>query len=292
VGDDLHLRQGYQGDHDATAAFKAFLIEIHGLDLTSWEEKGYWNDDYRSFSFFDRKGQVVSSVNVYSLDLLVEGELRRGAQISGVGTLPEYRRQGLNRRLTEIALEWIAPRHDFVFLFSDEDAIPFYRATGFQPLIESRPFVGVSGCEDMAEWRRLDLAVPADRALIERLSRERTPVSDVLGVNSHELFMFHALYTMTDCLHYLPDDDLLVLFRRDGERLFLHDVVGLAVPPFSELYPRIGSPETAEVIFSFVPDKLAPADLRWRPYPDNGLFDRGDLPVRGREFLFPITSQA
>lgn len=290
--DDLELRHGYGDDLEARRAFIEFLDHIHGLDLSTWASLGYWDEDYRPFSLFDHEGRIVSSAQVYSLDFVVDGEPRRAAQFSGVGTLEAFRRKGLNRRVTEVALEWLAPSHDFVFLFSDDDAIPFYEATGFQPLAEARPSVAVSGGGGGPEVRRLDIDAAADRELIERLSIGRAPVSNTFGVLSHGLFMFHALYPMREHLHYLSHLDVLVLFRREGQRLDLFDVVGTRVLTLAELLPSIATPETREVAFSFVPDQLEVEEVKWTPYLENNLFDRGDLPLRGRPFLFPFTSHA
>ncbi len=290
--DDLELRQGYGNDLEARRAFIEFLDHIHGLDLTTWASLGYWDEDYRPFSLFDGEGRIVSSAQVFSLDFIVDGEPLRAAQFSGVGTLEEFRRKGLNRHITEVALEWLAPNHDFVFLFSDDDAIPFYEATGFQPLAEARPSLTVPGGGGGPEARRLDVDNAADRELIERLSVERAPVSNTFGVLSHGLFMFHALYPMREHLYYLPHLDVLALHRREGQRLDLFDVVGTEIPPLAELLPSIATPETREVAFSFVPDRLEVGEVRWSPYLENNLFDRGDLLLRGRPFLFPFTSHA
>jgi len=286
-------RDGYWADLAARGAFKRFLVEVHGLDLSAWESAGYWDDDhYRAYSYFDAEGRVVSSVCVYSLKMVVGGSPCRGAQISGVGTLPEYRRQGLNRRLTEIALEQVGPDHDFVFLFSDPDASPFYRRCGFQPLEEHFPYVEVEPRALKPGMRVLDLDVPADRSRVERLAALRTPVSETLGVSSPGLFMFHALYQFPDRLHDIPELDVVVALRREGTQLTVYDVVGSSVPRFDELYPYLASPETTEIGFYFVPDRLAIEDPSWRPLPENHLFDRGEFPLRAERFVFPFTAHA
>ena len=92
--EDLEFREAYWDDRKARQAFKEFLVEIHGLDLSAWEQAGFWDEDYRPFTLFDAAGRVVSSVCVYSVEMLVHGESCRAAQISGVGTLPDRRRQG------------------------------------------------------------------------------------------------------------------------------------------------------------------------------------------------------
>jgi len=49
----------------------------------------------------------------------LNGENTRVAQISGVGTLPEWRRKGLNRQLTDIGLR------DCLFEIPDLDCLVF-----------------------------------------------------------------------------------------------------------------------------------------------------------------------
>ena len=122
---DLKLRTHYWDDSDAKAAFKQFILKIHGLDFSEWDSSGYWDHAYTPFSFFDGD-TVVASVCVYLLKAVLNGENTRVAQISGVGTLPEWRRRGLNRQLTDIGLAWAQGKHQGVFLFSDTDAIPYY----------------------------------------------------------------------------------------------------------------------------------------------------------------------
>ena len=61
----LVLRSHYWDDRRAKDAFKAFLLDIHNLDLTLWDEAGFWDDHYTAFSLFDGE-RVVSSVCLYS----------------------------------------------------------------------------------------------------------------------------------------------------------------------------------------------------------------------------------
>jgi GNAT superfamily N-acetyltransferase len=288
----LAFREAYWDDVAARRAFQRFLIEIHGLDLGAWESAGFWDDNYRPFSYFDDANNVVSSVCAYSMDMVVSGSRRRAVQISGVGTLPERRRQGLNRRLTEVALEWAKPTHDFVFLFADEDAIPFYARCGFLPLEEQTPCVRVRDHAPRPGSRLLDLDDATDLEQLRSLVAQRAPVSATLGVLSSKLFMFHALYTLRDLLHYVPDLDVVVALKSEGHRLTIYDIVGPAIPGFDELYPYLASPGVTEVAFYFIPDTLKIDELRWRPLPGNNLHDRGDFPLRSKRFLFPFTAHA
>lgn len=289
---ELAFREAYWADPVARQAFQRFLAEIHGLDLSGWESAGYWDECYRPFSYFDPEGRVASSVCVYSLELIVQGSPCRAAQISGVGTSAARRRQGLNRRLTEIALEWAAPGHDFVFLFANDDAVPFYARCGFLQVEERIARVDVQPGAPRPGLRRLDPDEPSDVKLLSASAELRAPVSDTLGVISPKLFMFHALYRFRDCLYHIRNLDVVVAIERDGPHLTVYDVVGPRVPRFDELCPYLVTPDTTEIEFYFVPDKLEIENPRWRALRGNNLHDRGDIPLRTERFLFPFTAHA
>jgi len=288
----LHYREAYWDDRNARQAFKEFLVQIHGLDLSAWEQAGMWDDHYRPFTYFDDAGRVVSSVCVYSLEMLVRGEPCRAAQISGVGTLADRRREGLNRRLTEHALRWAAPDHRFVFLFADDEAVPFYDRCGFLPLAEQTPWVVVDPREPLRGARKIDISNPHELESLRRRATARVPASETLGVHSEKLFLFHAIYTLSDALWEIPALDCVVAARHEGARTTIYDVVAERVPSFDELYPYIACGDAREVAFYFSPDRLAVDGLRWEPLTGNNLHDRGEFPLRGERMLFPFTAHA
>ena len=285
-------REAYWDDAAARKAFQIFVQEIHQLDFSAWEAAGHWDDNYRPFSLFDDDGRVISSVCVYSLDMIVNGTPVRAAQISGVGTDPAHRRQGLNRDLTAWALAWARDTHDFFFLFSDKEAIPFYAHCGFDSVDEYLPRITVRGSEPIEGVHALDVSNAADLDRIRKLAMHRAPVSNRLGVLSTDLLVFHALYPLREVLHIVEPLDAIVAFRRKAEKLAVYDVLAERMPTWKDLAPFLTVADTTEVAFSFCPDVLAPDGVTWDPYPVNDLHDRGDLPLRGQTFLFPFTAHA
>ena len=289
----FELRTAYWDDPQAKEQFKRFMREIHDLDFTEWEQAGYWDDAYRPFSYFDAEG-VAASVCVYGMELVIAGERRPVAQISGVGTRPALRRRGLNRELTHRAMEWADSRHDFYFLFADDDAVPFYRRLGFRPATESRPVFGVRGAAPTPGLRKLDPARADDLQVVDRASRERTAVSDALGVLNHRLLMFHALGPLRDYAHTIEELGVVVFSKRSGARLTVFDVVGPQVPVWERLYPYLAARDDEEACLYFAPDKLRPeVPVRFEEVPDNNLHLWGELPAGlGERFVFPFTSHA
>ena len=206
---DLKLRTHYWDDPDAKAAFKQFILKIHGLDFSEWDSFGYWDHAYTPFSFFDGD-TVVASVCVYLLDAVLNGENTRVAQISGLGTLPQWRRRGLSRQLTDIGLCSVQGKHQGVFLFSDTDAIPYYEKCGFNAVneyVETTKIDPVSNCGGAV---KLDPGSEQDLDRIYEYAKARVPVSQKFSVLNARLTMFHVLYGLRDCIFEIPDLDCLV----------------------------------------------------------------------------------
>jgi GNAT superfamily N-acetyltransferase len=286
---DLIMKSEYWGDPVARQAFKEFMIEVHGLDFTKWESAGFWDYAYTPFSYFEGNS-VVASVCIYILDAVVKGKETHLAQISGVGTLPEWRRQGLNRKLTLAALEWAQGKHQGIFLFSDTDAIPFYTKCGFEPLEEYVEVLDVSPVPSPAGLVKLDPDDPTHLGTIYAYARRRVPVSNRLSIHSAKLLMFHALYTLRDGLYKIPDLECLILCKRESDRLHIYDIVGEQVPPWSELYPYLSSDQDKTIQFHFFTDKLGLNGARSVQLQGNHPFVKGRFPVP--DPVFPYTSRA
>lgn len=302
---NLQLRSDYWADAPARAAFKDFIRQLFGIDFESWDAAGYWDDDYHPFSFFTADGRIVANACVYSMRMVIAGRRVRVGQISGMGVLPEWRRQGLGRQLAETALRWASDHgHQFFMLFSSEEALPFYRSQGFTLTAEHTPVLRLGRESPSAidagaagsGLRPLDLTQPADRALLYRLASGRRPVSEHLGVLNERLLMFRALLPPRgSSAGYIPSLDVAVLFRRRDGVLTLFDVVGPRVPGFAELSPFLHAPGDREVVFWFMTDLLGEltrfGSLEHRLLAGNNLHLRGGSAVVS-PFVFPFSAQA
>jgi GNAT superfamily N-acetyltransferase len=288
--DEPILRTAYWHDRAARKAFKDFILTIHQIDFEDWDRMGYWDDDYSPYSYFvgDR---VVASACIYTMPGIVNGEACKVAQVSGVGTLPEYRKRGLNRRLHEIALAKALPGHRFAFLFSDEDAIGFYRKCGFSPVSAHAAVVPLPAIAQSPDARKLDTRDPAVLDEIFRLASVRAPTSRVFWTANPKLVAWHLIYRLRDHAWSIPSLDAVVLMKRDAERTVVYDVLARKMPTFGELAPHLAGAGVREVEFRFPVDVLGVPSFTLRELPGYdahvmGPFDLGPRPV------FPFTSQA
>lgn len=288
---NLLFKENYWDQPELKAEFNKFLKRIHGLDLSVWDSLGFWDPLYRPFSYFDGKS-LVSNVCVYSMDMTVQGRRRRVAQISAVGTAPEYLRQGLSSELTRLAIEWAEREHDFFFLFADEDARSFYRKRGFRPLVESLWSVIVSGKPARRGAVKLDVKDKEHLALIHRMAIERESVSEVLGVFNDKLFMFWCLSFLGEFIHYIPELNTLVLYERENGLVKVFDIVAPRTPEFSKVYPYISAAGDKTVEFYFVPDRLNLESAGRKRINDDETYVMGEFPFDDECCIFPYTAHA
>jgi len=288
----IEFKENYWDSGELKSEFIQFLKSVHNLDLTLWNNLGYWDDNYRPFSYF-QDGKLISNVCVYSLDMVVDGVRKKAAQISAVGTLPEFRGQGLSSDLTRRAMEWAKQEHDSFFLFADDEAVSFYRKRGFSALEESRfayplqPVAGKPGA------RKLNFSVKSDREKVYSLAVNRRAVSDTLGVLSEKLFLFHCLYFLSNYSYYIEALDLLISNKRKDDRIIVFDIVGKVIPEFSSIYPYIAETGDRYVEFMFIDDIMGMDNgERELIREDNGAHYAGNFRFDKSPVIFPFTSRA
>lgn len=289
---NLEFRAHFFDDARARASFEVCARKVFGLDFTRWKEKGLWDPQYTPFAAFV-DGECVASLCVYPSPMRIDGRDRRGAQLLTVGTLPEFRRRGLQRELWARASDWIRRTCDFAFLFTDHSTAGFYTRLGLK---RQREFAGVVRLSlaqpgPAGALRRLDLDEPRDYELVEALAVEREMVSERLGWNNPNLLLFRFLYAYRHCSYYAPGLDAVIVAETAGSRVRLHDVVARRMPSWADLEPVSGVLGRDEMEVLFCPDRLRPTVSTSLEVVDSLLFvdDRFDL--KG-PFVFPYSIRA
>jgi hypothetical protein len=219
---------------------------------------------------------------------------RKGAQLLTVGTLPEYRSQSIQREIWKRVQAWIQRECDFTFLFTDESAAGFYERLGLrrQPeyfeVIQCPQLAG----QDEVRFRKLDLELDDDYAIVERLAREREMVSHRLGFFNPKLLLFMFLYVYQSWSYYLEGIDTVIIIEETKDRLRIHDIVAKVMPKLSDIETFLAQFEKQEIEFLFCTDRLG-MDLptKKKMVERDLLFVSDDFQLDG-QFVFPYSIRA
>ncbi|WP_413301798.1 GNAT family N-acetyltransferase [Bacillus sp. 1P10SD] len=289
----LKFEKGYKENETLRESFNELALNTFGIEFETWYQHGYWTDKYQPYSFIDQ-GRVVANVSVNLLNLVIEGESRRAIQIGTVMTHPDYRNQGLSRKLMEIVLEDF--RHvDLIYLFANQTVLDFYPKFGFKAVEEVQFSMNYEyKPTNQSRIRKLDGTKPEDLSFIYTLAANRKSVSKIFGTaSSEELLMFYSIMVFSHDLYYLEDEKVLVIFQKEDDTIHLYDIVSTEEVDIQLILNKITSPEIRKIVFHFHLDNQAFLLTNEIYQSSNVLFVKNLTNVTLPEkFKHPITSQA
>lgn len=250
----MELRKNVRENKDLRDSFNQLAEDTFGIHFGQWHARGYWTEKYVPFSYIEGD-RVIANVSVNLIDFIMAGEEKKAIQIGTVMTHPDCRNRGLSTDLLKSVLAEYRDQVDFVYLFANQNVLEFYLKFGFQAQQETL-FSMVPGTVGKVSERKLDMEEEADRNLAYGIARDRLPVSNRFGTkNTGELFMFYALYAFPDNLYYLEEEDVVVMFQRDGERIDLFDVVCRENVNVRKIAEKLADDDTRQIVFHFTPEE-------------------------------------
>lgn len=270
-----------------------FINKIHGLDLGLWDEKGLWDyDNYIPYTYFDENDKVVSGLNVFYMDFIFNGKKTLCAQFSGVGTEENHRRKGLAKQLTEKALEDIHKKDSdaFIFLFADDEAVPFYENSNFVPVKEYSAVISVDKTNPLPGLTKL--SIQNDFELIKKYLDSSLPVSFKMGCCNKAIRGFHVLYTLSDKMYHIPELELIISFKIVDGMMSIYEILGEKIPLWDEILPYIYKDNLKKAEFFFTPDSLGINDFQWLEKKGNNPFIYKTNKQPLEKLIFPYTCHA
>ncbi|MBU1700327.1 MAG: GNAT family N-acetyltransferase [Candidatus Eisenbacteria bacterium] len=254
---EIQYRSHYFDDAELKSSFEQYAMSVFGLDFRRWKEKGLWSHRYTPFSAFVGK-QCIASICVYSCLLTIDHKKMNGAQLLTVGTLPEYRGQGIQREIWDRASTWCIKNHDFTFLFTDEKAAGLYEKLGLIRKEEHVEVVEIQPLEmtSNGSYRKLFIKDEDDYQIAYRLAHERTVVSNRIGFHNPKLLLFMLLYPYKDRMYYIEELDCIVIVERRKDKLRVHDIIAVEMPSYEKIEPLLGQFGKKKIEFLFCADRL------------------------------------
>lgn len=289
----LKLEKGYKDNEALRGSFNELALNTFGIEFETWYQHGYWTDKYQPFSFI-HQGKVVANVSVNLLNLVIEGESKRAIQIGTVMTHPNYRNQGLSRKLMEIVLEDFK-YVDLIYLFANQSVLDFYPKFGFKAMDEIQFSTNYAfKPTNPSRIRKLDGNNPEDLTFIYTLAANRKNVSKTFGtIGSEELLMFYCIMVFSQDLYYLEDENVLVIFQKEEDTIHLYDIVSSKKVDNQQIINQIASSESRRIVFHFHPENQDIILTNEKYQSSNVLFVKNLTNVSLPEkFKHPITSQA
>ena len=271
-------------------AFCEFVPRIWpGLDFSAWYRRKLMEPGYQPYSAFE-DGRLVANVSCTPMSLLVAGQRLAGLQLGTVATLPECRGQGLSRRLIEHVLALHEAQVDLVFLFANESVVDFYPRLGFRRVREQAFSLASPGIVPAFSGRRLDPSRDEDLALMLNLVLRRLPVSDGFCVlDCPHITLFHLIEAYPGGIVHLPEDEALVVLSEEPDCTRIVDLVlTRPVADSRALLAKAMESVPVRLEFGFTPDRLGLSNLVSEPNQEL-FFVRGDFPLEGKAFTFPLT---
>ena len=289
---NIEYKSHYFDNPKDKASFKIYAKKIFGLDFSLWESKGLWEDSYLPFSAFAEE-KCIATICVYPSEVVINKEHKKAAQLLTVGTLPEFRLQGIQRELWDRAHRWIRDFYDFTFLFTDETAVGFYEKLGLRQQIEFLNLLTLPTAQKSKSpvGKKLDLGSEQDYQILFRLAHEREMVSEKIGLYNPNLLLFMFLYCYGDFTYYLSDLDCIIAAEEKEGVLRIHDVVTASVPAFDKLELFFKSFGLTQIEFLFCPDKLGLSNLEKIEIYDSLLVVCDNFKVK-EEIIFPYSARA
>jgi GNAT superfamily N-acetyltransferase len=289
---DYTFIKGYRENDESREGFNNLASDTFGINFEKWYELGFWTDKYVPYSYL-AAGKVVSNVSVNHIELVIDGERRKAIQLGTVMTHPEFRGRGLSGRLMKLVLEDYQAA-DMIYLFASKTVLDYYPKFGFRPVEERQPILQLAERGDGVSLKKLDGNRREDIDFIYDLAKRRVPVSRKFsGNDTAELLMFYCTYVFPNNIYYWPEEEMVLLMKRDDEILHVFDVVSLKEIDMEVLAARLAPAEVKEVHFHFTVQSYSDGFVTARFQGDEVLFVKTAAGlVLPEDFKHPVTSQA
>ncbi len=214
--------KSYRNNAELRASFNRLAGEAFGLNFEDWYQNGYWTDRYNPYSVV-KDGEVIANVSINIMDMNYKGELLHLIQLGTVMTKPEYRNQGLIRRImNEIDADyegWV----DGMYLFGNDSVIDFYPKFGYKKSYEHQYSKKVT-ISNPASMKQVSMSNKEEWSVLEAAIHKSCMQGQFDMADNMELYMFYVSKFMQGNVYYDEKLDCYAIAEIEGDELLLHAV--------------------------------------------------------------------
>lgn len=285
------LIENYRGSKNYVNKYFQFISVIFpSISFSEWHEKGFWTDKYIPVSLLN-DDRIVSSASIALMDIIINDNKYKAAQIGAVGTLPEYRRQGLSRQLMEHILDRYKEKVDFFFLYANDMVLNFYPKFGLRNVKENIFISESIPSREKSGVRKLNITKSEDYSLLLDLLQNRKPITKIFGAENYSFItMWHILNLYRKNIFYLEEVNAIFVKKESGDTLHILEIFFTELFELEKALPKlIESDSIKQIKFYFPPDQLN-YQFQKIVEEDIGLFILGDVDLANMHFRFPTTA--
>lgn len=200
----------------------ALTQKTYGFDFEDWMSAGYFGGDYIPYSFM-QDGKILANVSVNRMHFMQSGVSKNYIQLGTVMTDEAFRKQGLAGKLVEYVLREYENKCDGVYLFSNPDALGFYRKMGFQESNQYQYSLKI-------DWSGSVKSGTAFRKTDQQMKQKyidavkNSAVNSALEhINKFGLQMFYTADLQN--VYYAEDIDCFAIMEKHQNRLILNSII-------------------------------------------------------------------
>lgn len=271
-------------------SFNELTHKVFWFTFEDWDKKGLWTDNFKPYVLVDGE-RVVSNVSVNFMTFLLDGEKKHYIQLGTVMTDPDYRNQGLGRRIMEHILSEYKDKVDGIFLFGNDSVLDYYPRFGFTVGTQYEYYQEIDSSKalmlaDKVDMKKLENVNKVLDAFQTRTVNERLAMIDNRGIAG-----FYATQLMGENYYYLKEENAYVIAEIEGNTLFVNLVIADHVVDLNRVIYSFGN-TIREVVFHFTPLCCNQYSRRVHKEEDSTYFYIGEdlKQITEKQLMFPTTS--
>lgn len=276
----MDIVSDYSNNDKLRKSFFKLANSVFGIDFETWYNAGYWNDNYKCYSFIDNN-TVISNASVSSMNILHHGRMEQYLQIGTVMTHPSYRGKGLAGKL----VKHICKNSPYpVFLFAEAVNSDFYEHLGFSAY---KQYSYIYKKEENTSHRALpiehwDIKQQQYRKLLFKQYKKKKAFNGFDVLNGEHILFFHLLYDRNLHVGYFKEINSIVIYKINKDNLNIYEIISSDLPEFPDIIKCMPADNINTIGLMFTP----PAN--WLEYLNTSVInDKDNLLFVNNKHMFP-----
>lgn len=269
----------YRDNDELRKSFFRLAYSIFGINFENWYNLGYWNDNYKCYSFIDNNA-VISNASASYMDIMMNGQPHKFIQIGTVMTHPSYRGKGLAGKLIgHICSNSKLP----LILFAEETNRSFYEHQGFTLKTQYTYTYTRENCKvKCMHTEHWDMGKRKYRALLLEKYKKKRAFNNFDVINGQHILFFHLLNNESIHVDYCREIDTIIIYSDNGNTLHIYAIIHSEMQSFEDIIALLPETNSNTVKFMFTPP------VKWREYMDRDIInDKNNLLFKNKTDSLP-----